>query len=164
MGSTGILFCPQVLRSSAHIVTGNRELRQSYHNVELQPISDVAVEHLFARFAWNLFPSISTFLQSSTSRSLLLRTKDGQIKQDVSGSQCREFTKVPSQASKKRSRLSELEPVSESKVERCEINSQTSDQDIDKIDTVEWRRYQHRPESWLQKGKGEVSSHRIEVR
>ena len=63
---------------------------------------------------------------------------------------------MPSQASKKRSRLSELEPISGSRVEECEINSETSDEDIDQMDTVEWRRYQQRRESWLQKERAKL--------
>ena len=142
-------FCAKFSGLVAHVSSGNPELLKLYHNVKLQPVPSVAVEYLFARFAWALFPSISTSLQTSVSRLLSLSTKDGQVEKDVTGSQCQGFTKVPSQASKKRSRPSELEPISESRVEEEErkINSETSDEDIDQIDTVEWRWYQQRRES-----------------
>ena len=110
----------------------------------------------FTRFAWALFPSISTFLQTSVSRLLLLRTKDGQSAKDVSGSQCQNFTKASSQASNERSHPSELEPIVESRVEGCESDSETPDDDVDRVDTVELRKYQQRRESWLQKERAQL--------
>jgi HNH endonuclease len=48
------------------------ELTALYHNVALQPLTGVAPEYLFARFAWTIFQFVSTFLQAGIPRRLVL--------------------------------------------------------------------------------------------
>ena len=95
-----LVFVPKSSSLVAHAFSGASELIQLYHNVELHPLPGRPAEYLLARFAWALFLSVRTFLMSSVSRLLLLRTKDGQDAKRVSSSQCRAFAKVPSRASK----------------------------------------------------------------
>lgn len=46
----------------AHFLEHTHELGILYHNRELHPIPQVACEFLYARFAWSLFPLLSSFL------------------------------------------------------------------------------------------------------
>jgi hypothetical protein len=48
------------------------ELTALYHNVAVQPLTGVAPEYLFARFAWTIFQFVSTFLQAGIPRRLVL--------------------------------------------------------------------------------------------
>ncbi|KAK1139456.1 hypothetical protein N8T08_000735 [Aspergillus melleus] len=52
------------------------ELAALYHNVSLQPISGIAPEYLFARFAWTLFQYIPTFLQAGVPRRLAVALEE----------------------------------------------------------------------------------------
>lgn len=48
------------------------ELTSLYHNIALQPLTGVAPEYLFARFAWTIFQFVSIFLQAGVPRRLAL--------------------------------------------------------------------------------------------
>ncbi|KAM3508030.1 hypothetical protein MY11210_006878 [Beauveria gryllotalpidicola] len=47
------------------------ELARSFHNIHLQPLTDVSVEFLFARFVWTIH-ALSTFTLSGGKRALLV--------------------------------------------------------------------------------------------
>lgn len=48
-----------------------------YHNVALQPLTGIAVEYLFARFAWAIF-SYVTFYSFAPTLRILYIVEDGQ--------------------------------------------------------------------------------------
>ncbi|GAB1311872.1 hypothetical protein MFIFM68171_02082 [Madurella fahalii] len=59
---------------TSHVPFGkpDDELIALYHNVELQPLKQVAVEFLFARFAWAIFAQCTFILPGPVARSLLV--------------------------------------------------------------------------------------------
>lgn len=64
------------------------EIVQLYHNVVLQPLSELALEFLFARFAWTIFPLVSEFLARGRERVLRVRNKDEYSTETFSAAQC----------------------------------------------------------------------------
>jgi len=50
----------------------NDELVALYHNVELQPLRQVAIEFLLARFAWSVFARCTFILPGPVARTLLV--------------------------------------------------------------------------------------------
>ncbi|EJP69771.1 uncharacterized protein BBA_01736 [Beauveria bassiana ARSEF 2860] len=74
-----------------HVLSGphSEELAAVYHNIEPQPLSGLAVEYLFARFAWTVLAQ-TCFLEAGVPRRLVVRGKDGQpTAREVSGTECR---------------------------------------------------------------------------
>jgi hypothetical protein len=69
------------------------EVVQLYHNVAVQPLSGVAVEYLFARFAWTIFGLLTIFLNTGVQRTLRVRDDAGYTIKKVSGSRCQEMAK-----------------------------------------------------------------------
>jgi hypothetical protein len=59
-----------VVRWHAHGMVKDEELYAHYHNRPLKPLAGRAAEYLFARFAWDVFPKVISFLQSSQPRWL----------------------------------------------------------------------------------------------
>lgn len=51
------VMVPKKGRVVTHVLTHHPQLIQMHHNIELQPV-DVAVEFLFARLAWSIFPAL----------------------------------------------------------------------------------------------------------
>lgn len=85
------------------------ELTSLYHNVSLQPLAGVAIQYLFARFAWTVFPQSINFVQQGLKRSLCIHVGDGETSiKEFSGEQCRQlFSSAPksrSQSPRKRQR------------------------------------------------------------
>ncbi|KAM3559597.1 hypothetical protein MY1884_003359 [Beauveria asiatica] len=73
-----------------HVLSGphGEELAAVYHNIEPQPLSGLAVEYLFARFAWTVLAQ-TCFLEAGVPRRLVLRGKDGlPTACKVSGTDC----------------------------------------------------------------------------
>lgn len=89
------------------LASGSLELINCYHNVTLQPLTGVATEYLFARFAWSIFAYSTPFLLNSLKRTLSLYV-DGEVKVvEYTGEQCRQFVtgaKSRSQSPRKRQR------------------------------------------------------------
>ncbi|KAM3501791.1 hypothetical protein MY10362_005280 [Beauveria mimosiformis] len=74
-----------------HVLSGphGEELAAVYHNLEPQPLSGLAVEYLFARFAWTVLAQ-TCFLEAGVPRRLVVRGKDGlPTACEVSGTDCR---------------------------------------------------------------------------
>jgi len=69
-----------------HVLFGlpNEELAALYHNVTVQPLSEVSVEFLFTRFAWTVL-SQSIFLRADTDRRLAVVEGDKVRIEIVSG-------------------------------------------------------------------------------
>lgn len=54
----------------AHSMVSDEELYTDYHNRPTEPLTRRAVEYLYARFAWDIFPRVIGFLQSTQPRRL----------------------------------------------------------------------------------------------
>lgn len=83
------------------------ELVNCYHNVMLQPLTGVATEYLFARFAWSIFAYSTPFLMDGLARTLLLYVDDEVKVVEYSREQCRQLisgSKSRSQSPRKRQR------------------------------------------------------------
>ena len=75
-----------------HSMSEHLEILEDIHNKTTQPLSGRRVEYLFARFAWDLFPKIFGFLQSSQQRRLAVRQADGEVGvKFYSAVECRSF-------------------------------------------------------------------------
>ena len=72
---------------TVHVHKPSQELHALYHNLQLQPLTGVRHEYLFARFAWDFFPLLQGFLQRMKQRRLKLRSGV----QDVLGLDCKDF-------------------------------------------------------------------------
>ncbi|EJP61293.1 uncharacterized protein BBA_09768 [Beauveria bassiana ARSEF 2860] len=86
------VFVPKHGSWVIHVISGTPkdELPAVYHNAQPQQLSGIAVEYLFARFAWTVLSS-GMFLHTGVSRRLItLRQEDGVSGvSDVSGEECR---------------------------------------------------------------------------
>lgn len=93
-----------------HIVApgSSSQLTNIYHNVQLQKLYDVAVQFLFARFAWTIFAKSINFVTQGLRRTLCILTKDEDLKiQELTGDECKQFLTTPksrSQSPRKRTR------------------------------------------------------------
>ena len=56
-----------------HVHDSSQELHALYHHRQLQPLTDVRCEFLFARFAWDVIPMLQGFLQRMIKRRLKLQ-------------------------------------------------------------------------------------------
>lgn len=107
-----LVLVPKISAFVVHILAPGftSELVDLYHNVQLQPLAGVAVEYLFARFAWSVFTLAVNFLQQGYGRRLMVRGENGETKvTESTGDQCRQFsvsrgTKSRSQSPRKRQR------------------------------------------------------------
>lgn len=63
-----------------------------YHNVPLRPIVGISAEYFYARFAWDIFPKLSGFMQRGVSRRVAVRHNEGgyEIIQALPN-QCKEY-------------------------------------------------------------------------
>jgi hypothetical protein len=98
-----------------HVLLGNTrsEIVQLYHDVALQPLTEIAIEFLFARFAWTIIRSANNFLGSGMPRAL--RVRDGGVykTQIFSAPKCMELGKPSpsgSMSPKKRKAATETSP------------------------------------------------------
>lgn len=77
----------------AHVLEGrpSEELAALYHNVELQPLVDLSIECLFARFAWAILAQgLMVRTGAAERRLVVLESKDKTaVVKDVSAKQCR---------------------------------------------------------------------------
>ena len=63
---------------AACVMTQDPELLELYHNVEVQSLAGLPSEFLLTRFAWDIFPTLLAFLQSSQPRVLAVRLPNGE--------------------------------------------------------------------------------------
>ncbi|KAK6442218.1 hypothetical protein LTR95_001542 [Oleoguttula sp. CCFEE 5521] len=77
----------------AHSMVSDEELYRDYHNRPTGPLTGRAVEYFYARFAWDVFPKVIGFLQSTQPRRLAVRRADGEVEvRTFSTQECKEFT------------------------------------------------------------------------
>jgi hypothetical protein len=93
------LLVPKASRFVVHIIAPgqNLQLTQLYHNVALQPLVGVALELVFARFAWTVLGLQDNFLRQGVARTLVVVGADstGEAK-EFSGEECRQFVSIRS--------------------------------------------------------------------
>ncbi|TWU70693.1 hypothetical protein ED733_001540 [Metarhizium rileyi] len=67
------IIVPKKGKWVTHVLYGaaQDELAQSFHNVHIQPLTDIAVEYIFARFMYTIH-ALSTFTHSGGKRALLV--------------------------------------------------------------------------------------------
>jgi hypothetical protein len=58
---------------------GRATLHQYWHGIELQSLAGRPAQYLFARFAWDIFPRLHTFLRARRERAPLVYRLDGTI-------------------------------------------------------------------------------------
>lgn len=76
----------------AHSMVSDEELYTDYHNRPTEPLTGRSVEYLYARFAWDIFPRVVGFLQSTQLRHLAVRRADGEVEvRTFSIQDCKEF-------------------------------------------------------------------------
>ncbi|CAL3966475.1 unnamed protein product [Diplocarpon coronariae] len=78
-----------------HLLVESSEYEYLYHNRALQGISQIGIEHLFARLAWSVFPFLGDFLGYGLARYLSIAAKDGSsnsIVGLVDAGKCLEYT------------------------------------------------------------------------
>jgi hypothetical protein len=82
------------LKWYAHSMVQDEELYEGYHNRPTESLAGRAVEYFYARFAWDLFPKVIGFLQSTQPRRLAVRRTDGEVEvRTLSTQECQEFTR-----------------------------------------------------------------------
>jgi hypothetical protein len=82
----GIKWC-------AHTTVEDQELYTDYHNRPVESLAGRAVEYLYARFAWDLFPQVIGFLQGRQPRRLAVRLSSGEVEvRTFSTHECQRFT------------------------------------------------------------------------
>lgn len=78
----------------AHSMAQDEESHQDYHNRPTESLIGRPVEYFYARFAWNLFPKVIGFLQSTQPRQLAVRKPDGVMEVRIFSTQeCQDFTR-----------------------------------------------------------------------
>lgn len=94
---------------AACAMTQNPELLELSHDVEVQSLAGLPSEFLLARFAWDIFPTLLAFLQSSQPRVLAVRRADGKVEvQQHDPHECRKFAR-----SRSRKKLESVEETAE---------------------------------------------------
>jgi hypothetical protein len=87
-----LVFVPKGGAWVVHILSGrpDGELAALYHNVRLQPLSELSVEFLFARFAWTVLAQLSQgiFLRAGIDRQLVTVQGDKVFTKTWSGRDC----------------------------------------------------------------------------
>lgn len=79
-----------------HVLVNNSpDLVDLYHNVSLQPLYDVSIECLFARFAWSIFSYTAPFFAQGVDRVLSLVTAGASKTVELAGNQCRKMVLSP---------------------------------------------------------------------
>lgn len=87
-----LVIVPKWRAWAIHVLSGlpGEELAVVYHNVPPQALSGLAVEYLFARFAWTVLGQ-TTFVRAGVARRLVLVDEDGRSHtSNVSGKDCRD--------------------------------------------------------------------------
>jgi hypothetical protein len=63
---------PPLISYVIHVLQPTNEIGPVYHNAEIQPTTSIRAEFPLARFAWAIFPFLTTFLTLGYERSLIL--------------------------------------------------------------------------------------------
>ncbi|KAK1807419.1 hypothetical protein LTR12_018234, partial [Friedmanniomyces endolithicus] len=63
----------------AHSMSQDQEVYEDIHNKPTKSLAGRRAEYLFARFAWDIFPKLIGFLQSSQTRRLAVRQANGDV-------------------------------------------------------------------------------------
>jgi len=80
-------------RPCQQVLDDGEELHQYWHGIELQSLAGRPAQYLFARFAWDIFPRLHTFLRAGRERALLVCRLDGTIEdRKFVGPECWLFT------------------------------------------------------------------------
>ena len=90
-----LVLVPKISSFVVHVLAPGftSELADLYHNVQLQPLAGIAVEYLFARFAWSVFTLAVNFLQQGFGRRLMVCGENGETRIiESTGDQCRQFS------------------------------------------------------------------------
>ena len=75
------------------VLNDGEELHEYWHGIELQPLAGRPAQYLYARFAWDIFPRLHTFLRAGRERALLVCRLDGTIEdRKYVGPECWLFT------------------------------------------------------------------------
>ncbi|KAM3506113.1 hypothetical protein MY10362_002557 [Beauveria mimosiformis] len=86
------VLVPKLGSWAIHVLSGlpGDELAAVYHNVQPQQLTGLAVEFLFARFAWTVLAQ-SVFLRTGVTRRLIIVRRETGVPSinDVSGQECR---------------------------------------------------------------------------
>jgi hypothetical protein len=81
-------------RWCVHGMVQDEELHADYHNRPTESLTSRSVEYLYARFAWDIFPKVIGFLQSTQPRRLAVRQADGEVEVRIFSTQeCKDFTR-----------------------------------------------------------------------
>jgi len=83
-----------VLVVHAFVGHPHSEIAQLYHNVAPQPLSEIAIEFLFARFGWTIFHLLTVFLNGRVPRILSVCFNEGYFCQTFTAVQCMEMGKT----------------------------------------------------------------------
>ncbi|KAK3046438.1 hypothetical protein LTR09_012077 [Extremus antarcticus] len=101
-----------------HSMSQDQEVYEDFHNKPTEPLAGRTAEYLFARFAWDIFPKLIGFLQSSQPRRLAVRQANGDV--DVkfyTPPECRRFAEAQgrgrSASPTKRSRKDDSDSLAE---------------------------------------------------
>jgi HNH endonuclease len=65
---------------AVHMLESSSDIRPIYHNTLVHPILDCAIQFVYARFAWAIFPSLSTFLSRPGVKRTVVRLRSDENK------------------------------------------------------------------------------------
>jgi hypothetical protein len=110
----------------------DEELHQYWHCQKLESLAGRPPQYLLARFAWDIFPKLHSFLQAGQERQLTTWTLDGKAETRLySGLECRTFTVGQGQnrsaSPTKRARSHSTNHPNDSRKAQYQEGSQTSD-------------------------------------
>jgi hypothetical protein len=123
-----------------HMLEPTPDLAQLYHNVEVHPLMQCSPQFIFARFAWAIFPSLSTFISKpGVSRYLRIlktfSTGAAYVEEEISGTEKlrAKVSASRSRSPKKRQRAAEQQnndtedATSSSRKKRRRVSKSSSD-------------------------------------
>ena len=74
-------------------ISDGEELHKHWHNQRLEPLARRPAQYLLARFAWDIFPKLHSFLQAGRGRLLVFSGLDGTVEtRQCTEAECRKFT------------------------------------------------------------------------
>ncbi len=75
------------------VLNDGEELHKYWHGIKLQSLAGRPSQYLFARFAFDIFPRLHTFLRAGRERALIVCRLDGTLEdRKYSSPECRRFT------------------------------------------------------------------------
>ncbi|KAI9760989.1 MAG: hypothetical protein M1840_002160 [Geoglossum simile] len=82
---------PSPIQFVTHMLQQTSEIGPLYHNTSILPSPGVKPEFLLTRFAWAIFPLLTTFLASGSGRNLILVVENKRVEKMVSATECSRF-------------------------------------------------------------------------